>query len=648
MSNTSLSPLGLPRSAQGTIANKTPANYPEFGLLVEEFDIWHQDYQGAVVNVYLAGTTTRQQLYSDPGMTVEIDNPQVLLTRTEADGTQYGKFESHVYVPYAYELDIDATEQTGVQRVPLTDLVGKDASDALVTITGSTTARKLKDIVGATILLENYGQVTDAPSTNTTLLNAAISAAAAQGGGTVILPAGTIPFTTISLPEDVQLQGQGIDTTILESESASKVITVTGDNAGLSFLTLDGVALNSGSYGLYGEARNDILLEHVRVKRFDKGIEWQGGDNHIYKRLYVDDCSRGFAGLSQTAEFTGMDWFQGKVSNTTVSGVELQVVDQELANNHIRQVDFDSNAGADGALLLVGARYAQFDNCRWTNNTIDIWVQDNPTESLSFRETTGLYFTGGEINAGTVTLDGLCQDVIFDSMNLDSVTFAANIPDSQIVLRNCVETDTTFSGDTTKISRWRTSDNGAVKGLTTDGTVTTVYKTKVEPGENVSVLVHATAERQNASSGHAQWLVINGAKNAPATLLYDDQTANFTVGNEIVGATSGARAVICADSDSGTTGTLSLCTIDGEFVDNEVITEDGGTGSARVNGSLVLGTLSLAGTATSLHAIGSNVGAPPAGWDVTFAVLGQELLVKVTGAAANTVAWNLVINVSRL
>lgn len=69
------------------------------------------------------------------------------------------------------------------------------------------------------------------------------------------------------------------------------------------------------------------------------------------------------------------------------------------------------------------------------------------------------------------------------------------------------------------------------------------------------------------------------------TLAYDAQTGNFTLGLTITGGTSGATAVIVKDTDSGTTGTLTLKTISGTFSDNEIIT-DTSTGSATVNGTL--------------------------------------------------------------
>jgi len=68
-------------------------------------------------------------------------------------------------------------------------------------------------------------------------------------------------------------------------------------------------------------------------------------------------------------------------------------------------------------------------------------------------------------------------------------------------------------------------------------------------------------------------------------LLYDAQTANFTVGDILTGGTSGAKALIVEDTDAGTTGTLNLIITSGTFQTNETITDSAG-GSATANGTL--------------------------------------------------------------
>lgn len=72
------------------------------------------------------------------------------------------------------------------------------------------------------------------------------------------------------------------------------------------------------------------------------------------------------------------------------------------------------------------------------------------------------------------------------------------------------------------------------------------------------------------------------------TLAYDGQTANFTVGRTVVGEKSRAKGVIADDTDGGATGTLELKRVVGNFIDDEVISEEGQTtpGVAVANGAL--------------------------------------------------------------
>lgn len=73
-----------------------------------------------------------------------------------------------------------------------------------------------------------------------------------------------------------------------------------------------------------------------------------------------------------------------------------------------------------------------------------------------------------------------------------------------------------------------------------------------------------------------------------ATLGYDAQSANFTVSSReddwAVGGTSGAECLIEADSDGGTTGTLSCWIASGTFMNDETLTTTNG-GAAVVNGT---------------------------------------------------------------
>lgn len=65
-------------------------------------------------------------------------------------------------------------------------------------------------------------------------------------------------------------------------------------------------------------------------------------------------------------------------------------------------------------------------------------------------------------------------------------------------------------------------------------------------------------------------------------LNFDTQTANFTVGATITGATSGAVGKIVRFTDTGSSGSLFMQLVSGTFQDNEIIA--GGGGSATADG----------------------------------------------------------------
>lgn len=68
-------------------------------------------------------------------------------------------------------------------------------------------------------------------------------------------------------------------------------------------------------------------------------------------------------------------------------------------------------------------------------------------------------------------------------------------------------------------------------------------------------------------------------------LDFDNETANFTIGQKVTGAQSGATGRIATLTDNGSTGTLGLIDIVGRFQNDEIVSDAAG-GSATVNGKL--------------------------------------------------------------
>lgn len=71
-------------------------------------------------------------------------------------------------------------------------------------------------------------------------------------------------------------------------------------------------------------------------------------------------------------------------------------------------------------------------------------------------------------------------------------------------------------------------------------------------------------------------------------LAFSGQTANFTVGNTVVGGTSGARGRLVSQADAGATGTMVLDKVTGNFTNGEALTDAPGAGDGTANGTLAI------------------------------------------------------------
>ena len=612
------------------------------------FDIWQQKYAGAILTVFIAGTTTKATLFSDEALTVSAVNPQTLDSQTIGDYT-FGKLAVPLYTASAFTLDIDSTDQTGIFRPPITALATENASKVVVTALGGAKARDLDTIVAREVYVEDHGvflPTSDAgasASTNNATLTTALGIAAANSGGDVIIPADTYTITTVTVAAGCRIVGQGIDATILQSQTADKIVTFSGDKAGLRKMTLDGVTLVAGSTGVYSKANDRSHFDEVMVKRFETGLHCRGGRAAEWETLYISNCVTGaklhgdldVSGGSDGDEFRNNEWAGGVVDLCTTTGVDLSFEDKKCWHNTLRDVGFESNTGT--ALKINGARHSKFPGCWWTANTTDLAVDDDDdTDNATINTVVGLHFFGGSMSGGAATFTGKCQDVILDGMELSDVDFTLTLPENNIVVRDCIEDSlVTLSGDGTKWTRCRTmkADPPGSSGQTTDATVTKAWSIALDPGQRASIRAVVVANQRDGT-GRAQYHIGHAVHRPGSTLDYDAQTANFTLGKVLTGGTSGATALIIADSDSGATGTLTLREISGTFQNNETIT-DSVTGSATANGTVTNIDVALLGSTVSIMAAVESDTA----WACDFAINAGEVEIQVTGEASKTIDW---------
>jgi hypothetical protein len=613
------------------------------------FDIWQPSYGGATVRILRAGTNNLAAVYTDPDLTERADNPQVLERLTVRD-VPYGKWKEPLYTADAVTLDIDGGGQTGLIRPAITSLESEIADNALAKTQRGSRRRRLIERFNDVVHALDFGKLGGSSKENTETFENAIGAVAGQGGGQVILPAGRYVFTSLSLPDNVILFGQNRGATVLASEEGTEIITINGDAAGLVNLELDGVSLQGGSVGVFAVNRSQTVFRDCRIRRFNTGMYFKGGDLAEWSDLYVKNCETGaFLSGDSDAGATGNGgsfefnlWQGGGVRECTSYGIRLNFEDQITRFNRFKDLDITQNP--DGSAVQInGARYTKFEGCAWSGNNRNIEVQDDSDTSFSDINTVrGLRFLDCYFNGGDNDLQDECGDVVFERCSVNDVDWTLTAPDNPIILIDTQEdANVTVSGETARLLRQRTTLQGEVEGVTTDNSALTAYALPMESGE-VAYLEAEILANQRDGENYGVWHISVGARRPGADLDYDEQVENFVVGEQITGGFSGATARIIADSDSGSTGTLTLRDIQGTFSDNETIT---GTnqGQAKVNGTITTSavTKDSGGDNAIRAAVKTNTN-----YDAAFAVSGGELQVEVTGDSGETLEWK--VNVKAL
>lgn len=614
---------------------------------VHDFETWRQGYGGALVTVYVGGTTTLADVFYDEALSQAAPNPQVLTSDIGGNG----KFAQPLYTAQSYELNIDGSNVTGINRPPLSTLNGIDGSGALVVPTGGLASNTLADLLARVVHATDFGQLSDASaSENTATLSAAIGVVAGNNGGTVVLPDGTFPFTQLTIPEGVILMGQGEGTTILQSQTGDKVVTISGDLSGLANLSIDGVNNQAGSIGVYSKANDRIVLQDVLIQRFETGIHLRGASSCNWRNLSVYACGVGAklhgdsdaSGAGDGAKIRFIDWQGGKVTDCTGTGIDLSYEDIGVGYITIRNVGFVNNTGK--AVRVNGARQCGLRSCWFNGNASNFEIlDDDDTDKRDENTVIGLEINSCEFVEGTMTFADNCEDVVFRNCDLSGIDITLTIPKNPVLAVDCSEDkEVTISGDGTKWARQKTIDHGAASGLTTDATAVKAWSYELKPGEVVYVEAKVVANQINGANRAVYHRAVS-AYRPGSDLDFDTQTKEFVTGEVLTGGTSGTTALIQAITDNGADGTLTLRSIDGDFEDNETIAGET-DGEAFVNGSITHKDAALGGSVNDIRPVYETV----AGYDATFVVTGNSIELRVTGAASHTVEWLTDVSLKRL
>lgn len=644
---TGISPLGISRTRQQAAAAKTAEGLPPFGTRIPDFDTWRPTYGGASVLVIRANTTQHAPLYSDPLLTTPIDNPVVLLSMVDDNGLSYGKWPTPVYTYVPYRFTINETAVSGVQRQPLYDVAGLDISGSNVATRRGQRLQTMRDFLDREIYGQDFGSLasTAGSAAITAAITRAIGAAAAQGGGVVHLPSGDVTVTKLTLPENVVLEGAGIGVTRLISQSAEAIITLTGDRSGLRNLTLDGVNLNTGSIGVYGVGLVGVVLEGVEIKRFHSGLLLRGASYCLWRDLSVTNCVNAAqlrgdtdpSGASLGGEIRAISWVGGAVTLNTTSGIQLWFFDDLVDGVVLDGVLIGGNL--DKGLLLNGARNVRVLNSRWEAGAgiTLLLVQDDSNLARAADNTVDHFsIEGTVVDGGKLTFNGSCASVRAIGSDFRGAAFDLTVPQEPILLVDCIEdADVAIGGDTTKLLRVASADEGTVTGYTTDATPITAYSEVIEPGAVGFFQAEVVGQRQDGTEYGIFW-VAAGVTRPGSTMDFNLQTVNFTAGATVTGATSGATARIIAVTQAAGSGTLTLGDIEGTFTIGEHIT-DGDGGDAYVSGALTPSNAALDGGGNTDVRAAALSGATT--YDAEFDASGVSIRLRLTGMNTHLVQW---------
>ncbi len=620
---------------------------------IRDFDLWRAGYAGAIVTVYAAGTTTPLTLYADPLKAATLTNPQTLQTRQDTNGQTYGKWAAPVYIDAAYTMAIDNGERSGTEVPPITTFAGEDVSSALVTGTRGQNAITITNLADRFIWAQDFGDLSDdaGAATNTTTLEAAIGAAAAQGGGIVRIPAGNFPFNTLTLPEGVIVDGEGISATTLRSTITSNVITLGGDGTGFTNMTLDGVNVNTGSVGVYGLNKVGTRFENFLIRRFATGLRMLGAESSRWRNFSISECSTGAdlrgdldASTSNLgAAFRNMEWDGGGIAFNLIAGIRLRAVDALCENILFSGLEFEGNL-TDG-LILEGVRDFTWRGCWAADGLRGIHIKDNTTTPLPAVNTTArILIEGGYLDGGStgmeIKYEGECESVAFQRVRFANVSQNLVSPTNTIHTIDCVQdAGTTITGLTTYLLNQDTDTGGVLTGVTT-GAASAIAWTEAVPPRATWLVAAPVFAPQRKGPRRGRGGVGPRVYRPGGTLSYISLTGIFTVAAIVTGGTSGASARINVDA----LGVLTLSDISGTFQNGETITD--GTATATVSGTLATSNAALdaGGSVAVIAAVDSLTGTAAT---AAITVSGGSAQVTVTGDTGLTLDWTVKVRILR-
>lgn len=338
---------------------------------------------------------------------------------------------------------------------------------------------------------------------------------------------------------------------------------IIGNGAGQT--SIGYTSLAAGNFGDAYMAFENVFFTACSI------AERHGVNSYLIKHWHCTYLDFGTAVLILNAANSGenMSWSQCNFAGGLIP-ISCANANADL---YFDQCSFDFNSGAPGLLSVTGGR-VEFDSCHFES------VDDTLNYVVASGNGTTVRFKGGILQINAVIPQAMTE---YFNITAPAVVYLDNLLMHN--LQNSNERLATGSGliiarethfYNTANMPTRLSDNqlcSAVRGTLTSGSF----------ANPMGDFVTGAADWTNRLTGTNLVLTRSTTYSRSGTLTYTSQTVNFTVGETITEATSGATAVIVSDSDAGSTGTLTIWKCSKPFTGGLAIT--GGLGGAATGGT---------------------------------------------------------------
>ena len=170
-----------------------------------------------------------------------------------------------------------------------------------------TAQAKMRDMVS----VKDFGAVGDGVTDDTVAIQAALN----SGAKRVLAPAGTYRFSTLTMPADVELLGEGIDVTIFSTTTSGNAISIAERNT-FKDLTIQQTSGTKQGKGLVGSDKYWLITECVKILGFDYNLYCDKALYHSHKQSWFEDGNYGiyYWGASGT---WNIDWFNNVLTFDT-------------------------------------------------------------------------------------------------------------------------------------------------------------------------------------------------------------------------------------------------------------------------------------------------------------------------------------------